>query len=274
MAQGVLVLFLGRALKILQFVPAEALDKTYLLRVTLGVTTDTFDATGQVMEQTDVLPDHSKESIIEMLRSFVGTYNQQPPAFSAIKVQGKRAYQLARSGQKVDLAKRPVHVTSIRLVADFVAHGRRHLVLRIHCSRGTYVRSIAHDLGKKIGCGAHLSYLLRERVGHWHLHNAVPPWQITAATQLDTHRGFTPLSELLPLPKLRVVRAAEGKVSNGAPLEEKDIAAILSAPGLPDTDPMIQVFSFDGSNLLALYRPSVTSDKRWTQQRLVPIRVL
>lgn len=272
MAQGVLVMFLGRALKILQYVPPEALDKTYLLRITLGVATDSYDATGQIVSQTDIVPDHSKETILEHLRSFVGTYNQQPPAFSAIKIQGKRAYELARAGQKVDLAKRPVHVTSIRLVDDLMLQGRRNLVLRIHCSRGTYVRSIAQDLGEKLGCGAHLSYLLRERVGHWYLNNALPPWQLDPQVNLSDHPGFTPLPDILPFPKLHIFPEAEAKIANGAPLDQKDIKSIKAATGLPDGDPMVQVFSTAGT-FLALYRPG-GPDKRWNQQRLVPVRVL
>ncbi len=163
MAQGVLLVFTGRALKLINFITPDHLDKTYLMKVTLGSTTDTYDATGQVTSTCSEPINFSNEDLIAELRNFVGSYEQIPPAFSAIKVGGKRAYALARAGEEVKLTGRKVHVTSIRLVSDYISAEQRHLIMRVHCSRGTYVRSIAHDLGQRLGCGGHLSYLLRER---------------------------------------------------------------------------------------------------------------
>ncbi|MDD3148756.1 MAG: tRNA pseudouridine(55) synthase TruB, partial [Candidatus Riflebacteria bacterium] len=137
MAQGVLLVFTDRALKLINFIPAAHLDKTYLMRVTLGATTDSYDATGNFTTRHDGPIEFSNELLMGSLRSLVGSYDQTPPAFSAIKVGGKRAYAMARAGEDVKLASRPVHVTSIRLVADYRDGNARHLIMRVHCSRGT-----------------------------------------------------------------------------------------------------------------------------------------
>ena len=271
MAQGVLLVFTGKALKLLNFIPAEHLDKTYLMRVTLGATTDSYDATGNFLTRCDYLPDFSNEQLMNALRSLVGNYDQSPPAFSAIKVGGKRAYALARAGEDVKLASRPVHVTSIRLVTDYCSNGQRHLVMRVHCSRGTYVRSIAHDLGQKLGCGGYLSYLLRERVGQWAFTQAMPFWKIEKGIEFTNTVSFVPFENILPFPRLKVGPEGQARIKNGQPLARRDILSIETEN--PESAETFQIFTPDG-RLIAIYSSKKEQDdSQKAGLKLYPVRV-
>lgn len=273
MAQGVLLVFTGRALKLISFITPEHLDKTYLMKVTLGATTDSYDATGQITSEYAQPVDFSSERLLGEMRNFVGSYEQIPPAFSAIKVGGRRAYAMARAGEEVILSGRKVHVTSIRLVQDYVAAEKRNIVLRVHCSRGTYVRSIAHDLGQKLGCGGYLSYLLRERVGKWPFNQAFPFWKIEKGLDFTNSAAFVDFSHILPFPRLHLSSESEAKVKNGLSIGFKDIDKVEGEP-LDDENPgRVQIVSASG-DLLAIYEPRRKPDKNGKlQARLVPVRV-
>ncbi len=271
MAQGVLLVFTGKALKLINFIPAEHLDKTYLMRVTLGATTDSYDATGNIVTRCDQPIEFSNEQLLTAMRSLVGNYEQTPPAFSAIKIAGKRAYALARAGEEVKLAGRPVHVTSIRLVSDYQSLGQRHLILRVHCSRGTYVRSIAHDLGQKLGCGGYLSYLLRERVGQWAFTQAYPFWKIEKGLPFIGTPSFIPFENVLPFPRLKVSPEGQARIKNGQALGRREIVGIETESH--EGAEMFQVFAPDG-RLIAIY--STKKDQDESQKaglKLFPVRV-
>lgn len=273
MAQGVLLVFMGRALKLINFITPDHLDKTYLMKVTLGETTDTYDATGQVTSAFDGPIDFSSEQLLGQLRNFVGSYEQIPPAFSAIKVGGKRAYALARAGEEVKLAGRKVHVTSIRLVADYLSHEKRNIIMRVHCSRGTYVRSIAHDLGQALGCGGHLSYLLRERVGKWAFNDAFPFWKIEKGLDFTSSPAFLDFAHILPFPRLHIGSESEVKIKNGLPIGFKDISKVEGEPLNDEDSGMVQIISASGK-LIAIYEPRRKPDQSGkVQARLVPVRV-
>lgn len=273
MAQGVLLVFTGRALKLINFISPEHLDKTYLMKVTLGITTDSYDATGQITSVYTGPINFSNEDLIAELRNFVGSYEQIPPAFSAIKVDGKRAYALARAGKEVKLSSRKVHVTSIRLVSDYISAGKRHLIMRVHCSRGTYIRSIAHDLGQKLGCGGHLSYLLRERVGKWAFTNAFPFWKIEKGIDFTASSAFVNFAHILPFPKIHIANESEAKIRNGMPIGFKDIVKVEGEPFDSKTLDMLQIISSTGK-LIAIYEPRRKVNKSGKiQAKLVPVRV-
>jgi tRNA pseudouridine55 synthase len=273
MAQGVLLVFMNRALKLLHFLTAEYLDKTYLMRVTLGTNTDSYDATGKITSKFSGPVDFSNEELMGAIRNFVGTYNQTPPAFSAIKVGGKRAYSLARAGEEVKLKSRKVHVTSIRLVSDLMLAEQRNLIMRVHCSRGTYIRSIAYDLGQKLGCGGHLSYLLRERVGKWAFTEAFPYWKIEKGMDFANSASFIDFDEILPFPKLQITPESAAKVKNGLPLGVKDIGKIEGEPLYENPSGLVQVFS-SAKKLIAIYERSKKPAKiPGATPRLSPVRV-
>ena len=271
MAQGVLLVFTGKALKLLNFIPPDHLDKTYLMKVTLGATTDSYDATGTVTSKYDQPVDFNNETLMTTLRGFVGNYQQMPPVFSAIKVGGKRAYAMARAGEEVKLETRPVHVTSIRLVSDYVSNEARNLVLRVHCSRGTYVRSIAHDLGQKLGCGGHLSYLLRERVGKWAFTHSFPCWKIEKKLPFADSPAFIKFTDILPFPRLKINAEGQNRIRNGQTIGRKEIISIETDSH--ETSDTFQIIDTTG-RLCAIYNTG--KDKTEGQNgelKLFPVRV-
>lgn len=156
-ATGVLVLLIGKNYTRLsnQFLNQ---DKQYRARIHLGISTETYDPEGDVMQTSDLIP--TQEEIDNTVLQFQGTILQVPPMFSAKKVQGKKLYQLARKG--VTIEREPVQVT---LRIETLAYAYPYLDLDVHCSKGTYIRSLAHDIGQMLGCGAHLSALERVRSG-------------------------------------------------------------------------------------------------------------
>ena len=177
LASGVLPIALGEATKTVPYL-VEA-DKVYSFTIAFGATTDSHDAEGRVTARSDARP--AGEAIEAALPRFIGRIEQTPPAFSAIKVDGQRAYDLARAGHAVELAARPVEVFDLRLDACDGASA----ALTLHCGKGTYVRSIARDLCLALGVCGHVSRLRRERVGAFATKDA-----ITLEKLIDlVHRG-------------------------------------------------------------------------------------
>jgi tRNA pseudouridine55 synthase len=182
MATGVLVLCMGRATRLLEYLTGQ--PKTYLAEVTLGVATNTYDAEGEIVSRQPA-PALPADQIDRALDAFRGAIMQRPPAFSALKRDGVPLYQRARAGEDVTVEPRPVTVYELALLDVDGAILR----LRIRCGAGTYVRSIAHDLGQALGCGAHLSALRRTAVGPFTAENAVTlerlaePGALAAAVQ-------------------------------------------------------------------------------------------
>lgn len=155
MATGLLIILVGKATKLSQYL--TSLDKVYSGTIKLGESTNTQDADGEVTT-TKPVPELTQEQVQEVLDGFVGDQYQTPPMFSAVKINGQRLYKLARKGQEVEREPRFIRVSSFEITRftppeiDFI----------LKCSKGTYVRSLANDVGEKIGCGAHLSALRRD----------------------------------------------------------------------------------------------------------------
>lgn len=179
LASGVLVLCLGPATRLVEYVQAGT--KIYRAEVTLGVTTTSYDREGEVV-QTQPVPPLSRDDLVTMLDRFVGDISQQPPAFSAVKVDGVAAYRRARRGQPLDLAVRTVHISRLQLLQ----WDPPSFTVEIHCAPGTYVRSLAHDWGEVLGCGAHLNNLVRLASGHFRLEDSVVPETLAAAARTGT----------------------------------------------------------------------------------------
>ena len=169
MASGVLVLCLGWTTRLSEYYTGH--DKRYRAGIRLGIETDTYDAAGEILESRPVTAD--QESITAALAQFRGRTLQRPPAYSAVRKEGKRAHSLARKGQTVELEPRPVEFFHLELEQC----APPELTLDAHCSSGTYIRSLAHDLGAALGCGAHLASLVRTVCG---------PFAIAQATPLET----------------------------------------------------------------------------------------
>lgn len=158
MATGVLILCLGKFTRLSQFVTTS--DKRYRAEVTFGIETDSHDADGEVVAQNDRVPDLI-DDISPILKAFLGKSLQKPPMHSAIRVGGKRLYELAREGKEVERPAREIEIFSL----DVVSYHKPKLVFDVWCSKGTYIRSLASDLGKRMGCGAFLSRLERTAIG-------------------------------------------------------------------------------------------------------------
>lgn len=166
LAQGVLPLALNEATKTTSYVFND--EKEYIFEATWGSATTTDDKEGEVTEVSEFRP--TEELILKALPDFVGEIQQTPPIFSALKVNGKRAYELARSGQEVSLKPRSVQVHSLGLL-EIVDEDRA--LFRVKCGKGTYVRSLARDIGEKLGTKAHVSKLIRTKVGKFYLENTI-----------------------------------------------------------------------------------------------------
>ncbi len=164
-ASGVLVICLGVATRLSEYFLGH--DKRYLATIEFGVETETYDRDGAITKRQPV--EFTRDRLSSALDAFRGTIEQVPPAWSALRVEGKRAHSLARKGIPVDLKPRSVTVRSL----DLVEYTAPRAVLDITCSTGTYVRSIAHDLGRALGCGAHLSELRRLRSGAFTIDDAI-----------------------------------------------------------------------------------------------------
>ena len=176
MATGLLIVLVGRPATRLQD-RFMGLPKRYTGTVTLGVVTDSFDAEGTVIANTNV--DVSDADVERERQAFLGAIEQVPPAFSAIKVGGERLYKKARRGEDVEVPKRVVQIDRF----DVTARRGDDLDVLVDCSKGTYIRSLAHDLGAALGPGGHLSALRRERIG---------PYDVADAFDLDVLAPFVP----------------------------------------------------------------------------------
>ncbi|QUD86842.1 tRNA pseudouridine(55) synthase TruB [Phenylobacterium montanum] len=166
LATGVLPIALGEATKTVPYL-VEA-DKTYAFTIAWGATTTTFDREGEITARSDVRP--APEAAAEALKAFVGEIEQVPPAYSAIKIDGERAYDLAREGVEVELAPRKVVIHSARVTG---APDAEHLDIEIDCGKGTYVRALARDLAIAVGACGHVSALRRLRVGAFRAEDSV-----------------------------------------------------------------------------------------------------
>jgi len=219
MATGVLPLCLGEATKVAGFITEG--DKAYDAVVRLGAETDTQDAEGQVVAEAPV-PPLTTALLEDVLGRFRGTFDQVPPMYSAVKVGGKRLYELARAGEEVERASRQVTVYDL-VLRDFNA---TQLHLSVRCSKGFFVRTLAYDIGRALGCGAHLEALRRTTSGPFSLAQALPLADLPALLQEGSlAKRLVPVSEaLVDLPAVRVSAADAERVSHGVPVE---------APSLP-----------------------------------------
>lgn len=190
-ASGVLVVLIGPAVRLSEYVSAS--DKRYQATIHLGATTDTYDSEGKVTSSTPV-QNIPEEKFLETLQQFVGEIEQVPPPYSAIKVKGRKAYEMARQGEEVDLQPRKIQVYSL----DILEWAPPEVVIDVYCSSGTYVRSLAHDLGRALGTGAHLIGLRRTKSGRFTLRDAVPLRRLKESFEAgDWYKFLIPAAEAL-----------------------------------------------------------------------------
>ncbi len=243
MATGLLVLALGRATRLIRFVQDQ--PKEYVAEAQFGVATDTLDADGAVLER-EPMP-VSEDDVAAVLPRFVGTIMQVPPMVSALKVGGRRLYELAREGREVEREARPVEVHALELV-DFAPSDYPQATLRVRCGKGTYVRSLADDIAAALGGRAHLTALRRTAIGSLRVNDART---VTVLEELADQGRFAEAllsraAGLADLPHLVVDEQTAAGVSHGAVFPAPALDA--GAAGEP-----FRVLDAEG-RLLAVYR--------------------
>ena len=214
MATGVLPVFIGRATRAAEFL--ESAEKEYVAGLRLGVVTDTQDTSGTVLETNSVCV--TRAQLEAALRQFLGPIEQIPPMYSAIKINGQKLYELARRGQEVARKPRSITIHALELLEGEGADW----TVRVRCSKGTYVRTLCHDLGRALGCGGCMSSLRRTRAGSFTLAQAVTMQQV-----LDFAAGQDPQQLLMPIdavfaahPPLIVTLGQAAKLKNGAQVKD------------------------------------------------------
>lgn len=244
MATGVLPLAIGKATRLAQFLTAS--DKEYEAEIRFGVSTDTYDVTGRERSRSEASP--SETSLRAALEAMRGSFRQAPPPFSAKKVGGRRAYDLARGDTPVQPDPVPVTLVDVRLLAFEPPTAR----LRLTCSAGFYVRSMAHDLGVQLGTGGCLAALRRLRSGEFAIDRAVPLDDLVRDPE-GARRRILPPDQLLPeWPEVSVTAEGRQKVSHGQAVGPGDVL------GPVPQAPWVRIRGPEGG-LLAVGRPGSTS---------------
>lgn len=189
-ASGVLVVLLGPAVRLSEFISAS--DKRYQATIRLGSRTETYDAESEPSEEMPV--DIDEDDFMELIKGFEGESEQVPPPYSAVKVKGEKAYNLARKGEEVDLEPRMINVYAL----DLLEWAPPEVVVDVYCSSGTYVRSLANDIGERLGIGAHLVGLRRTRSGQFTLRDSVSLRRLKEAFETGSWAQYLiPASEAL-----------------------------------------------------------------------------
>ena len=258
-ASGVLPVLIGRAVKAAEFLPQS--DKRYRATLTLGVTTDTEDATGTVLSRCDDVPD--EQTVLSALDRFRGEIRQTPPMYSALKVGGRKLLDLARRGETVERESRPV--TVYRLDAERIDDNNYALDLTV--SKGTYIRTLCADIGRTLGCGGIMSALTRTEACGFPLSAAATPDQLAEMTEDERAARVIPVEDLFPDAKkispdpffVRLLR-------NGLRIETRKLGLAGEAPGA-------RFRVYDGGVFFALAEVAAPSEERGeTLPVLAPLR--
>ncbi|NLJ34060.1 MAG: tRNA pseudouridine(55) synthase TruB [Firmicutes bacterium] len=245
-AAGILVLMLGKATRLSEYV--TEMDKTYRGEITFGVRTDTQDATGSILTSHPV--ELTAYGVEEAFAHFTGRIEQVPPMVSAVKQGGKRLYQLARRGETIRRPSRPVTIKRLELIEFSPGEeGYPRALFECHCSKGTYIRTLAADIGEHLACGAHLSFLLRTAVGPFEIDDSWLWEEIKDCSHLS--QCLLPLTSVLgKLPRVIIKPRAVESVSHGNRLYPAGIED-MCPPLAPD---QIVRLEQPAGNLIALAR--------------------
>ena len=246
MAEGVLMVCLGKGTKLVDMITSGT--KEYEASMRLGITTDTEDITGQVIETKVVSTDISKEAILDTINSFVGKYNQIPPMYSAIKKDGKKLYEYARNGIQIEREPRLVEIYSIGdIIVDIP-----NISFKVHCSKGTYIRSLCRDIGEKLGCGGTLTSLTRSEVHGFYLKDALKLSDIEGLRDEDKLLDYVlPVDALLDkYPRYKIMEQFSKLLINGNKLSYNKLEKIDDGKASENSD-IIRVYLKD--EFVALY---------------------
>jgi len=255
MATGVLLICLGQATRVAEYLMAGR--KRYRATVVLGASTDTYDAEGQVVSSGGEAS-FSRQKIEAALSSFAGHIEQVPPMYSALKQGGQPLYKLARQGKTVERKPRAVDIYEICLL-DWTSPA---LTIEVSCSPGTYIRSLAHDLGQQLGCGAYLASLVRLSSGRFTLEDAVSLERLEEAFQFGEGEAYVQLLDEALLDWPAMVVGAEGarRIVQGQPVEGQPPQVVGDEPSL------CRAYSLDGEFLaIMIYHPP---SRQWRPKKV------
>lgn len=243
-ATGVLPVCLGKATKLCDLLTDK--NKTYEAVLLLGKTTDTQDITGEVLEEksTEAL---TEEKVREAIEGFIGDYEQIPPMYSALKVNGKKLYELAREGKVVERKARPVKILDIQILEIDLPKVR----MEVSCSKGTYIRTLCHDIGEKLGCGGCMESLIRTRVSTFRIEDAKTLDEIeTLKQEGKLAELLVPIDAMFPFyPKITVKDDWKAFAKNGNPL---DLKMLKEACG-QDEETQVRLYDESGK-FIAIYQ--------------------
>jgi tRNA pseudouridine55 synthase len=252
-ATGVLPICFGQATRVARFLTESS--KTYLAQIELGATTDTFDRQGKIIERGDI-NGITVNQIEEALTAFQGAVKQVPPTYSALKHHGRRYYELARAGIPIKPKPRQVEIANLELISCQLPL----VTINVECSKGTYIRSLAHDIGQRLRCGAHLKNLTRLRCGPFHIEDALYLPQIEEAFHKGTWKEYLhPLDSPLSGWKTIIVdKRNELAIRNGCSLS-------LDKTLLP-TEKNCRAYNLDGYLIALLH--FIPEKKLWHPERV------
>ena len=215
-AEGVLPVCVGKATKLSDVIMDGR--KSYRAMLRLGITTTTEDASGEVLETKEV--DFNEDRIREVVASFIGKLEQVPPMYSAVKVNGKKLYELAREGKEIERKSRTIEVYDIR-IRQFLPPDR--VEIDVDCSKGTYIRTLCSDIGKALGCGGHMAELLRTATGAFSLENAIKLDELKALAEQEKVEEvmLTMEDALIDFPVVKVSEKSAKFLYNGGKIQER-----------------------------------------------------
>ena len=243
-AEGVLPVCVGKATKLSDVIMDGR--KSYRAMLRLGMTTTTEDASGEVLETKEV--DFNEERIREVVASFIGRLEQVPPMYSAVKVNGKKLYELAREGKEIERKSRTIEVYDIR-IRQFLPPDR--VEIDVDCSKGTYIRTLSSDIGKALGCGGHMAELLRTRTGAFSLENAIKLDELKAlAEQEKVETVLLTMEEALEdFPVVKVSEKSQKFLYNGGKIQER---FLTEKPAVLTEGEIVVTYDHE-NNLVGLY---------------------
>jgi tRNA pseudouridine55 synthase len=243
-AEGVLPVCVGKATKLSDVIMDGR--KSYRAMLRLGMTTTTEDASGEVLETKEV--DFNEDRIREVVASFIGKLEQVPPMYSAVKVNGKKLYELAREGKEIERKSRTIEVYDIR-IRQFLPPDR--VEIDVDCSKGTYIRTLCSDIGKALGCGGHMAELLRTRTGAFSLENAIKLDELKAlAEQEKVETVLLTMEEALEdFPVVKVSEKSQKFLYNGGKIQER---FLTEKPAVLTEGEIVATYDYE-NNLVGLY---------------------
>jgi tRNA pseudouridine55 synthase len=263
LATGVLLICLDQATRVARYLMAS--DKRYRARIRLGATTDTDDREGRVIRQSPIPATLNESSLNSALHRFVGQIAQIPPRFAAIKHKGTPLYELARQGIEVKIEPRPVTIHAIRLLSWQIPE----LTVEVHCGPGTYIRALARDLGEALGCGAHLTGLVRTHSGRFSIEEAVEPDEVLDRLRGHPDRKIDDLlwpvdAALTHLDAFTINADAEAQIRHGQQIQGPP-------PQPSNDDPALRRVYADDGTFVAIAEYDSTTE-RWQPKTVFDLR--